>query len=329
MIKDEKKSKLNDIAALIVENNYFIIMGHIDPDGDCLGSSFALKWLLDKLDKNALVLLEEELDNRYDFLQISKDDYGLLSRFSSVFNENKVIVFALDAGDLARLGDRQRIARERFIVNIDHHEDNPEYGDLNYVNPNMAATGEIIYQLSKQLQSPLDLKIARALATAIIADTGSFKYQNTRSEVFKVMSSLMDYGIDIYEINRAIFASYSYQSLKLRGKALSSLNLSKNKKVAWLKLDLASIENLGAEISDSSGLVNYARDVKGVEVGISFVEIARDKIKVGFRSNNYCPVNEVAALFGGGGHPRAAGCLIEKGIDQTITMVLDKVTKYV
>lgn len=329
MIKNQKNSKLNDIAALIEENNNFIIMGHIDPDGDCLGSSFALKWLLDKLNKNALVLLEEELDNRYAFLQINKDDYELLSSFSPDFNENKIIVIALDAGDLGRLGDRQKIARERFIVNIDHHEDNPEYGDLNYVDPDMAATGGIIYQLNKYLQSPLDLKVARALATAIIADTGSFKYQNTRAEVFEIMSSLMAYGVDIYEINRAVFASYSYQSLKLRGKALSTLKLSKDKKVAWLKLDLASIEDTGAEISDSSGLVNYARDVEGVEVGLSFVEIARDKVKVGFRSNNYCPVNEVAALFGGGGHPRAAGCLIEKEIKKAITMVLDKVKEYV
>ena len=114
-----------------------------------------------------------------------------------------------------------------FLINIDHHIDNPGYGQLNYVNPNKAAVGEIIYDLIKEDgTSLLNKRIATAIATAIISDTGGFRYQNTSAGIFKTMSNLMEAGIDLYEVNRAVFSNYHFSTIKLWGRALSSIKLA-------------------------------------------------------------------------------------------------------
>ncbi|MFI5358735.1 MAG: bifunctional oligoribonuclease/PAP phosphatase NrnA [Halanaerobiales bacterium] len=320
---------LEQIREEMLKWNRFIIMGHVDPDGDCIGSLFALKWYLDSLNKSSLVLLTEELAEKYTVLGIEENDYRLFADYPLSAREDTCYI-ALDAGNPERLGEGAQIADKVFLINIDHHVDNPLYGRLNYVNPEKAAVGEIIYDLiSLDKDYQMDRKVATAVAAAIISDTGAFRYQNTSAGVFRIMAELMKAGIDVYAINRAMFSNYRYSALKLLGEALSTLKVSADGKIAHLRVEQRMLEETGAELNDTSGLVNYARDLSGVEVGISFIEVDEKTIRVSFRSNEYCPVNEVAAFFGGGGHPRAAGCTIEETIDQAEEMVLQKVKEYV
>ncbi|MFP4016730.1 MAG: DHH family phosphoesterase [Halanaerobiales bacterium] len=320
---------LMQVRDMIEKKDNFLLMGHVDPDGDCIGSLFALKWYLDFLNKHSLILLENSPSERYELFDIDPSDYLTFEEFSPDSNTDYTCL-ALDAGDMDRLGSGKELAEKYFLINIDHHLNNPEYGDINYVNSEKAAVGEIIYdllELSNDFQ--INKKVGTAIVTAVIADTGGFRYQNTTARVFDIISEIMETGVDIYRINRSIFADYKFNSVKLKGMALSTLELHDNEKIAYLRVEQNMLKKVGLDIDDASGLVNYARDIRGVEVGLIFSELNENETRVGFRSNEYCPVNEIAAIFGGGGHARAAGCTIDKNIDKAQKMVLSKVEEYV
>lgn len=320
---------ISELREEILKNDNYLLMGHIEPDGDCIGSLFALKWYLDKLNKSALVLLSAPPEDKYQILGISNNDFMTFSDydFSKKKYHNCII---LDSGDLERLGDGKEFTAECYIINIDHHIDNPAFGNINYIDPGKAAVGEIIYDLIKLDNNHLlNKKIAAAISTAIIADTGGFRYQNTTAEVFSIMAEMMSLGVDIYNINRAVFAATKYSSVLLKAKALLTLALHGNGKIAYMEVNKKMLQEAEAEEKEASGLVNYARDITGVEVGLVFTEIEENKTKVSLRSNSYCPVNEIAAYFGGGGHPRAAGCIINMNIKQSQEAVLRKVEEYV
>ncbi len=319
---------LEELKNIIDSKNNFLLLGHTDPDGDCIGSLFALKWYLDKKDKEAIILLEDKPEIDYPFLLISDDDYILFDNFSFNNPVEPLTIVALDSGDLDRLGKGKELLGNNLLINVDHHIDNPCFGQFNYIKPEAAATGEILYDLFKIEDRVVDSRIRIALATAIIADTGAFRYQNTTSRVFKIMSEVIDSGVDIYQINQGLYGSYSYQSIKLKGLVLATLEISKNGLVAWLKVNQEFLKRTGSELKDTSGLVNYARDIKGVEVGVAFFEVDNKTTRVGFRSNNYCPVNEVAAFFGGGGHPRAAGCTISLPLEKAVEKIISKIEEY-
>lgn len=318
------------ISDKLIQHNDFILLGHEEPDGDCIGSLFSLKWALDKMGKNSLVLLDSPPEERFGFLAIAGEDYRLFEQFKpDLADEAEVVYIALDAGDLDRLGPGKNLVSDRFLINIDHHPGNPGYGNLNYINPEMAAVGEILYYLFLEMGLLLDQKIGSGLALAIISDTGGFRYQNTRAITYRIMAELSEIGVDIYHLNQRIYGNYSFQSLKLKGLVLANLELSLEQKTAWIIVNKAMLEETGTAPEDVTGLVSYARDIRGVEVGVIFVEIAPQEIKVGLRSKQYCPVNQIAAFFGGGGHARAAGCKIKKDLEQTVELVLSKVKDYV
>ncbi|MFW6389537.1 MAG: DHH family phosphoesterase, partial [Halanaerobiales bacterium] len=149
------------------------------------------------------------------------------------------------------------------------------------------------------------------------------------AKIFNMMADFEKRGIKIYQIIKSIFGSYSYKSVKLKGLVLSTLELSSDKKIAWLKVEKSFLEKTNTDSKNTSGLVNYARDIKGVEVGIVFIEAEDNSIKVGLRSNNYCPVNKIAAYFDGGGHERAAGCIVTDSLDKAVKKVINKVENYV
>ncbi|HLV10115.1 MAG TPA: bifunctional oligoribonuclease/PAP phosphatase NrnA [Halanaerobiales bacterium] len=318
---------LQEIEKIIKKRDNYLLLGHIEPDGDCIGSLFAFKWFLEGLNKKSMVLLKESPREKYFFLPITNDDYCLFEDFT--FSDNTEYNFiALDCADHERMGEGKDLIGESFLINLDHHIDNNHFGDINYINPDAAATGEILYELFNISNCINDPRIDNGLATTLIADTGAFRYQNTSSRVFRMMASIMDNGVDIYKINNGLYGNYSYESVKLKGLVLSTLEISEDGLVSWLKVEQRVLNKAGADMKDTDGLVNYSRDIKGVEVGLAFFEVDESLTRVGFRSNNYCNVNEIAACFGGGGHPRAAGCRISLPLGKAVEAVLGKVYDY-
>lgn len=329
-------NSLSGIKKELMKWDDFIILGHVNPDGDCIGSLFAMKWYLELKGKNTMVLLEEDPVDIYGFLKIDSTDYRLFDDKRSSLQdylpdtEGEIVCIALDAGDPKRINPGQDMACNSYLINIDHHVDNPAYGNFNYINSNMSAVGEIIYNLIEvDGNIKFSKKIGRALATAIISDTGGLRYQNTTTRVYRIIANLAELGVDIYQINRALFGSFSFEYIKLKGLVLSTLTLAANGQIAFLKIKQTMLDESGIDLSSVSGLVNYARDIKGVEVGIAFTEINANETRISFRSNHYCPVNKIAAEFDGGGHPRAAGCTIKKSLEKSSKLVIDKVKEYV
>jgi len=327
----KKNNSLQAITEYITKNDDYLIIGHIDPDGDAIGSIMAFKFLLDELNKNSLLLLHSDLTKEYEiiFKYLAEDDYYIYDEDAKTKLEQFNKIFALDSANIKRLGNYRSLIEDKYIINIDHHYDNSRYGDLNYVNSEESAVGKIIYDIVKLLDLEFTKKLGTAVALAVLADTGSLKYPNSDPASFRLIADLKEKGIDIVEINRFLQSFSSLQYLKLLSKALANIKTAQEGKIAWVVVDKLAIEKIGIDKKEINNLVNYPRDIKGVEVGISFVEKENDLIDISFRSLNYVDVSKIAHKFNGGGHPRAAGTKLTGNLKEIVEEVVDEVKRYV
>ncbi len=324
------RKKVKEIIKIINENDNFLIVGHVGADGDSIGSVTALTRLLRIKNKKARAYLNRDTLAPFSFLEIKGEEFQTDSKkLKEEISAEDYIIITLDSGNLERVDlDQDLIAGAQFIINIDHHEDNSNFGKINLVESDRAAVAEIIYSFAAEMiNSKLPLEIAEPLATGIITDTGALRYENTTSRVLKILAELIDSGVDIYKINKKIFGSISYKALILKGLALATLTRSEDKKIAWLYVSREMMHQAGTDYTE--GLVSMARDIEDVEIGILFTEEEEKEIKVSLRSNFYAKVNKLAAEFNGGGHPRAAGATVEKNLQQTINIVVEAAKKYV
>lgn len=218
--------------------------------------------------------------------------------------------------------------REAVLVNIDHHPTNNLFGRLNYVDAEAAATGEIIFELLQKLGVHNDGAVAEALYVAISTDTGSFKYDNTTEKTHLIAGRLLARGVKPGHISSQVFDIKPLAAVMALRQALSTLTFSADGKIAWMTLTEKDLQQAGADNADLEGLINYAKNIEGVEVGLLFRENDDGTIKVGFRSFQ-TDVAGIAALFGGGGHTRAAGCTIRGSLDEAISRVTAAVAEVV
>lgn len=298
---------LSVIAKTIKQARNAVICGHAMPDGDSIGSTVAMGLLIKMLGKKVTVISSDPAPRAYGFLPGVKDIRGIKD-----FPEACDLAVILDCTDLNRTGDElaQRLKQVPTIINIDHHVSNHPFGHYNFVVPAAAATGELVYVLAGELGLDLTPDVAMSLYTAIAMDTGSFRYDNTTEETHKIAARLIATGINVARINENLFENKELITLRLLGRALSCLRVSPCGRVAWISVPYSLMEEMGARDEHADGIVNYPKTVEGVEIGLLFREIGPGRIKVGLRSKDTADVNKLAAVFGGGGHPRAAGCMI-------------------
>jgi len=289
------------VVELIKESSNIAILSHIMPDGDNIGSCLALYNALVKLGKNVIVALDDDVPEVYRFLKNSdqivkpENDYNL------------DLVIALDCGDAGRLGKSAKYLENNKIINIDHHISNSNFGHYNIVDVNASATAELVYDLINKLKINMDKDICECIYTGIVTDTGLFQYSNTTSETHRIVADLISNGVEPAKVYKDVYQNNSLSKIKLLGEALSSIELHYSNKIASIILKKELFEQIGAKDEDADGIINYARDIKGVEVALLFRETEDGKIKIGFRSKDFMNVNEIAQMFGGGGHKRAAG----------------------
>jgi len=327
-----KNNSLSEIANYIKDNDDYLIIGHIDPDGDAVGSIMAYKFLLNSLNKSAKILLHSDISSNYEMLfkYLKNHDYYVYKANSSL---NKLDSFSnvivLDTANLERLGHYKKYITKKYIINIDHHQDNSRFGNLNYVNAESSAVGMIIYKQLKFLNVDIKKELGTAIALAVLADTGSLQYPNSDPDSFRLIADLKEAGVDIVEINRFLKSYPSVDYLKMLAEAFHNIKVDEKDRIAWLVLSNQEIKNIKINIEEINNLVNYPRDIRGIEVGISFIEKEQDLIDISFRSHSYLDVSEIAHKFGGGGHPRAAGTKVKGSLNQVIKKVLDEVKKNV
>jgi len=297
---------IDRILEVIREHKTFCIVGHMRPDGDCIGSQLGLALALRNEGKKVTVWNQDTIPLKYKFLVGD----GLIEKPHR--GEKFDCVIATDCASYERLGKVGDFVKERkVLVNIDHHATNPRYGDVNWVSPREPSTGELIYRLMKVARWPITKPIADLLFTAISTDTGSFQYPNTRPGTFHAGAELVTRGANLAKICDEVYQSYPLSRAKLLKHVYSKFRLADDDRIAWLWLKKKDFTRTGAESDDTEGLIDHLRAIEPVIVACVFEEVEPEMTRISLRSkSDRVNVSEICGQFGGGGHPAAAGARI-------------------
>jgi phosphoesterase RecJ-like protein len=310
------------IISEISLNRTFLIATHENADGDAVGSSLALATYLSALGKSVTVYSCDPLPDNYKFLPMAG------SVLSFIPDRHFDICFVLDSGDICRTGNELKdFARIGKIINIDHHPDNKNFGTINLVDPNASATGALIYRILTTAEYSIDYHTALCIYTAIVTDTGSFRYSNADQEAFDISGKMIALGINPWFVSEMLYESQPIQRLELLTMALSTLQVSERGNIASITVTRDMYEKTGATSDLTDGFINYPRSIRGVEVAVFFREIENGTFKIGFRSKGKIDVSVLAAAFGGGGHHNAAGCKVSGSLEEVKNKVISHVER--
>jgi phosphoesterase RecJ-like protein len=234
------------------------------------------------------------------------------------------LAVVLDTGEIPRIGPVMELIRGLPTVVIDHHPEGPDpIPGFSFRDPGACATGELVYEVIQAAGGPWPREIARGLYVAILADTGSFRFSNTSPKAHEIVADLIRRGADPEPLYREVYGNLPLRKLKLVHAALGELEVDPGGDIAWMTVPTQAFDELGATADDIEGLVDYPRDIEGVEVGLLFRQTAKGATKVSFRSNGDVDVNALARRFGGGGHVKASGALVNGPLRDVREKVLD------
>ncbi len=324
---------IDDACALLREHDRFLIATHIRPDGDAIGSQIGLGLFLKKMGKEVALINADPMPRTLEWLPGAE----AVEVFNGSFDQRKRIAEAdvavvMDTNAQERLGDvggplRNSGARKLLI---DHHTHPERWFDAVYHRDTAAAAGELVYEIICALDAEMiDADIATALYTAIMTDTGSFRYSSVTPAIHRVTADLLERGdISPAPIHAALYDNRSLASLRLLGLALDNITLRYGGRVGYTVATGDMLTAAGADTDDKAGLVSYVLSVEGVEAALIFSE-ASGGTKVSFRSAADTHVNTWAAAFGGGGHRNASGAYVKRPLDETIEAVLEAAPQHV
>ncbi len=309
---------LSRISKTIHDRDDFLITTHINPDGDCVTSVLSIAYILKVLGKRYEILMADPIPEKFQFL--SDVDSILHLEVSKLSFEPKTAI-ALDASTAERFGNVKPFVEEcEMIINIDHHPSNSFFGDIDLVDPEESSTVEIVYHLIKYMDIEITDELATLIYTGIMCDTGRFLFPNTTHRSMKICAEMIQCGASPEIIGDYLYFQKSFDTMKALGEALSTLELYQDGKVACVELDCRCYER--EQSLDTEGFVDYLMMINGTEVEFLMLQKEPGKIKVSLRSQKYVNVNDVASVFGGGGHARAAGCTIEGTFAEAKSQIL-------
>jgi len=302
---------MDKIFNCLKESDQVLIASHADPDGDAIGSLIAMGLALDELGITATLYNESRIPAVYRFLpSVTKIKRNLddIRRYDSVI--------LLDCSELERVGNLAgEIKLISSIINIDHHVTNSGYGKFPLIDIKACATAEVVYRLVKYMDAPISWGMATAIYTAILTDTGSFRFSNTTRTSFEICDEMIGLGVDPYTVAQHVYGKYSLGRIKLLLLALDSIEISQNGKVSLMTLTREMLDETGTRTEDIEGLINYARGIEDIKLAALIQETKNGGMKkeefndyhVSLRSDGSVDVSEIASDFGGGGHSSAAG----------------------
>ncbi len=293
------------LGEILSKHDSFVILSHVRPDGDAIGSQLALGFALMATGKNVRLINEDGLPDNLAFLPGSEKIETPPADPIEV-----EIAIALDTATKPRLGERalNAASKAKLWLNIDHHISNPKYGDYNLIDSTSPATGQIIYELITALGLPLPAETRDAIYVAVSTDTGSFQYPSTTAKTYDMAADLIRRGLDVGTINSSTYDNHPYRRVELMRSLLNTLQICGGGAVAsWELRDQTRID-LALQPEDSEGLIDIIRGIEGVRIAVFFEELPDGKIRVSMRSKDLrLNVCNIAAEFGGGGHALAAG----------------------
>jgi len=307
-----------------------VLTTHVNADGDGAGSEVAmLRWLEDRGVEGVIV-------NPTPF----PDAYGFLLEGTSAFTPHEAegrnalrradVILVLDTSERHRLGEVAGHLDDTRVAVVDHHPPGEEaIADVEARDPGACATGELVHDLIRVEESKLTLSQARALYVAVTTDTGSFRFGNTSPRTHEIAAALLRHGVDVQEMYRRLYGRFTPAHLALLRRALETLETTDEGRVAWIVLRHRDLEDTGATPEDREGIVEYARRLRGVEVALLFRELPDGRCKISLRSNGPADVSAVAREFGGGGHVKASGALVEVPLETAVEQVRGAVVREV
>jgi phosphoesterase RecJ-like protein len=300
---------LSQVVELIENKDRFAITSHVRPDGDSLGSSIGLYWLLRALDKDVEVIMRDPAPHSYQKLP-GADTIRVTPSVDRPYDA----VFVIECSDIDRPGliDLEK----QMVVNIDHHSTTELFGTINWIDSTASAVGEMIYNLCKATGVRVSREIAECVYTALLTDTGSFHYSNTTERTFKIASELVRTGVRPAKTAEAIFGNYQWPKIELLSHVLSTAKRDASGRVAWMSQSLEMQERAQASEEDADGFVNYPLTVGEVEAVALFKECSPGIYRTSLRSKGDVNVAKIAEQFGGGGHRNAAGCTLKGNLDE-------------
>lgn len=300
------------------------LLPHISTDWDALGSCMAIRTILRDNNIKADIIMPDSLTEHLSFMET---DVLVYSENQSYDYET---VCAVDVSTLERLGDRQSLFNASCDkVWIDHHLSDEVYAPISRVDSTKAATAEIVYEMMCEDNIPLTKKVAEYLYLALASDTGSFRYQNTTSFSARLLGAILDAGVDVSLLSNDLFFNSTYSLVKLRGMTIGTIELFADNKVGTAFITKEMVENAGSNRGEAGALADVPRSVGTVCVSAVIKEEDDGFSKVSFRSKGKYNVEKIAALFGGGGHEKAAGATIKGSICEVKEMILPHLIKAV
>ena len=306
---------LSQVVELIETKHTFGITTHIKPDGDGVGSSLGLCWLLRSLGKEAEVMVRGDVPPAYHSLPGADEILDV----SSV-NGKYDAIFVIECSDV----DRPGIAGldKQFTVNIDHHSTSEHFGTINWIDSTASAVGEMIYNLCKAIGGRITKEIAECVYMALVTDTGSFHFPNTSDRTLKVASELIKAGARPAKIGEAVYNNYPWSRIELMRRVLSTVKRDESGRIASLRQTLEMQESAEAIDGDNNGFVNIPLAAKDVLAVVYMREVEKSKYRCSLRSKGDINVAKVAEQFGGGGHKNASGLGIEGDWDEKETEIV-------
>lgn len=300
---------LSQVVELIENKHTFGITTHVKPDGDGVGSSLGLYWLLRSLGKSAEVVVKGEVPVAYRSLP-GADKIRDVARIDRKYDA----IFVIECSGLERPGING--LEDEYTINIDHHATSEHFGTINWIDPTASAVGEMIYNLCKAIGGRVTPEIAECVYMALVTDTGSFHFSNTTDRTLKVASELVKAGVKPADISEAVYNNYPWSRIELMRQVLGTVKRDSSGKVAYLRQTLKMREEAGAVDGDNNGFVNIPLAAREILAAVYMREVGKDKFRVSLRSKGDINVAKIAEQFGGGGHRNAAGLTIEGDWDE-------------
>ncbi len=329
----DKNLPIDEVKKIIDKSQNFLITTHVNPDGDGLGCEVALLYFLHKLGKNATVMNVSETPGNYKFLD-PENGFIIFNESNQAHVEkilNADVIFICDMNQSHRLKTMEKYVLQSKAIKIiiDHHLEAQDFADYYLIDTDSPASGEICYRLIKSFNDvEIDRQIATGLYTAIMTDTGSFRFPRTDSETHRIVAELLEAGVNPTEIYDKVYEQSSLGRIKLLGKCLSELETKYDGRLGYIVVTQKMLSDYGVKEWETDGFVQSILSVGGIKIAVFVLEL-KDGVKLSFRSKGDIPVNELAKEFGGNGHKNAAGArLYNVSVEEVLNQVLQKAEKY-
>lgn len=309
---------VKDVCAALLAQDRILIITHQSPDGDTFGSGYALYYALRYLGKRVRVVCSDPPPERYLFMLegYEEDD----------FSPNFIV--AVDLADRQLFGAKYEHLADRVDICIDHHPSNTRYARRVLLRPRASAACEIMYDVIKKLGVPIDTRIGTCLYTGIATDTGCFRFSNTTAKAHLIAARMMACGVDEAKINRLMFETKSISRVAIEREVLGSIDYYFDNRCALIYITREMLKATGADESELEGVSTLPRQIEGVQVGVLLRERESGEFKVSIRTNDGFDASKICGELGGGGHMKAAGCVVPGNLEHAKQLVLQTIARY-